>query len=97
MLVDHAVLRAFASQTDVAATVIAANDPSPILVESCAGLQGSSAEWAANLLRGHVEMVTQDLTRVYSGMATTARGNADSYEVTEQNFTEGLGKIAGDS
>lgn len=90
MLVDPDTLRAFASQTATTADAIDENTLKGQVTEGFAGMRGSSCAWAAELVDQFAAKLTEELTDGFNGLATAARGNADSYQVTDQDLAASI-------
>ena len=93
MLVDVEILRAFAVETSSTSEVIDANDLAGVLVAAFANVAGSSSAWAAQGVDFFVAARTAELARGFDTLAAAASGTAGSYEVTDTEFADGVGRV----
>jgi uncharacterized protein YukE len=86
MLVDPELLRAFAGQVDTASSTIHEIDVGNKVSAAADGLPGSTTQWAARLVGGHVtEQATAIATNV-AKMGQAVRGASNTYEVTDSDL-----------
>jgi len=97
MLVDQAVLRALARETAQTSDTIAATDLREPITSGTAGMPGSTSEWAARAVSEFVAASGRALADGYAGLASTASGNADTYEVSDAEFAASVGKVLPES
>lgn len=83
MLVDPAVLRAFAGQVNTVAGVISRADIGNEVSTSAAALPGSTSQWAAHSVGAHFSVMAAKLAKNVTTMGTAVRGAGDTYEVAD--------------
>ena len=83
MLVDPDILRAFAGQVDTASSTIREADPGTKVSTAADGLPGSTTQWAARLVGGHVREQANAIAANVTKMGQAVRGAANAYEVTD--------------
>ncbi|WP_135459523.1 type VII secretion target [Mycobacterium sp. DL99] len=93
MEVDPEVLRAFAGQVDIASGLIREADVGSKVSTAADGLDGSTTQWAAQLVGAHVKQVAEKIATSVNDMGTAVRGAGNSYEVTDGGLAGSFGKI----
>lgn len=83
MLVDPAVLRTLASQTDAASATISAADIGTKMTSAADGLPGSTTQWAARAVGEHFSQMATQLADSVAKIGQAVRGAGDSFEVTD--------------
>lgn len=83
MEVDPEVLRAFASQVDIASGKIREADVGAKVATAADGLDGSTTQWAARLVGAHVTEVATQIATDVNDMGTAVRGAGNTYEATD--------------
>jgi Excreted virulence factor EspC, type VII ESX diderm len=89
MLVDPEVLRAFAGQVDTASGLIKSCDVGHKVSTAADQLDGSTTQWAARLVGGHVTDAANKIANKVNDMGVDVRGAGDRYQVSD-------GDLAGD-
>ncbi|HET6735447.1 type VII secretion target [Mycobacterium sp.] len=84
MLVDPEILRAFAGQVDTASSTIREADAGNKVSTAADGLPGSTTQWAARLVGGHVTEQANAIAANVTKMGQAVRGAANTYEVTDE-------------
>ncbi|QEM45176.1 type VII secretion target [Mycolicibacterium grossiae] len=93
MLVDPELLRALATQTDVASSMIVEADAGDKASVSADGLPGSTTQWAARLVGAHVAEHAQALSSNVVRIGAAVRGASNAYEVTDSELALSLKNI----
>ncbi|CAM2786067.1 Excreted virulence factor EspC, type VII ESX diderm [Prescottella defluvii] len=93
MLVDQGILRAFARETAETSETIAGTDLREPIVSGTAGMPGSTSEWAARMVSDFLSASGRTLADGYGALAATASGNAESYEVSDEDFASSVEKV----
>jgi uncharacterized protein YukE len=88
MLVDPDILRAFAGQVDVASSTIREADVGKKVSTAADGLPGSTTQWAARLVGGHVTEQANAIAASVTQMGEAVRGAGNTYEVTDAGLAE---------
>ncbi|EKF21974.1 hypothetical protein C731_4040 [Mycolicibacterium hassiacum DSM 44199] len=83
MEVDPNILRAFADQVGRAADRIRDADPGAKVSTAADSLPGSTTQWAARLVGGHVKTMADQIAAQIDAMGKAVRGAGDTYEVTD--------------
>ena len=83
MLVDPDVLRAFADEVNIAGQTLDGLDVGGVASTSADGLSGSSAQWAARQVGGHLGLAASDIASDIDAMGSAVRGAGDRYEVAD--------------
>ena len=86
MLVDPDLLHAFAGQVDMAASTIHDADVGNKVSAAGDGLPGSTTQWAARLIGGHVAQQANAITANVTKMGQAVRGAGNTYEVTDSDL-----------
>jgi hypothetical protein len=87
MLVDPDVLRALAGQTEVTSSMISEADAGNKASTSADGLPGSTTQWAARLVGGHVAEQAKAIATNVTKMGQAVRGAGNTYEVTDSELS----------
>jgi hypothetical protein len=87
MLVDSELLRALAGQTEVTSSMISEADAGNKVSTAADGLPGSTTQWAARLVGGHVAQQAKALTANVTKMGQAVRGAGNTYEVTDLDLS----------
>jgi hypothetical protein len=87
MLVDPELLRALAGQTEVTSSMISEADAGNKVSTAADGLPGSTTQWAARLVGGHVAQQAKALTANVTKMGQAVRGAGNTYEVTDLDLS----------
>lgn len=90
MLVDPEILRAFAGQVATASTSIREADVGNKVSTAADGLPGSTTQWAARLVGGHVTEQANAIAASVTKMGEAVRGAGDRYEVTDNDLADSL-------
>ncbi|NVN50300.1 type VII secretion target [Mycolicibacterium hippocampi] len=93
MLVDPEILRAFAGQVDVASGVIRSTNVGHRVGTAADGLSGSTTQWAARLVGGHVTESAEGLAAELGDIGVAVRGAGDAYEVTDSDLASSFERI----
>jgi uncharacterized protein YukE len=88
MLVDPDILRAFAGQVDAASSTIREADVGKKVSTAADGLPGSTTQWAARLVGGHVTEQANAIAASVTKMGEAVRGAGNTYEVTDTGLAE---------
>ncbi|MGV0656712.1 hypothetical protein ABQE48_22955 [Mycolicibacterium thermoresistibile] len=88
MEVDPDILRAFASQVDVACGLIREADVGGTVAGAADGLDGSTTQWATRLVGVHVKEVAEQIATNVSAMGSAVRGAGDTYEVADADLAD---------
>lgn len=83
MLVDPAVLRTLASQTDGASSTISSADVGNKTTSAADGLPGSTTQWATGTVGDHFSQMATQLADNVTKMGQAVRGAGDAFEVTD--------------
>lgn len=83
MLVDPAVLRTLAGQTDAASSTISSADVGNKATSAADGLAGSTTQWAAMTVGEHVSQMATRLADNVTKIGQAVRGAGDAFEVTD--------------
>jgi Excreted virulence factor EspC, type VII ESX diderm len=86
MLVDPEILRAFAGQIVTASGLIKSADVGHKVATAADQLGGSTTQWAARLVGGHVTDVASKIAKNVDDMGVDVRGAADHYEVSDSDL-----------
>jgi hypothetical protein len=86
MEVDPEILRAFAGQVDTASSTIREADVGNKVSTAADGLPGSTTQWAARLVGGHVTEQANSIAANVAEMGQAVRGAGNSYEVTDADL-----------
>jgi hypothetical protein len=86
MLVDPDILRAFAGQVDTASSTIRDADAGNKVSTAADGLAGSTTQWAARLVGGHVTEQANAIAANVTKMGQAVCGAANTYEVTDDGL-----------
>ena len=97
MLVDQAILRAFVRETGETSEAIARTDLREPITSGTSGMAGSTSEWAARTVSEFAAASGRVLADGYTGLASTASGNADSYEVSDEDFAVSVARVLPES
>jgi hypothetical protein len=87
MLVDPDLLRALAGQTEVTSSMISEADAGNKVSTAADGLPGSTTQWAARLVGGHVAEQAKAIASNVAKMGQAVRGAGDTYEVTDSELS----------
>jgi hypothetical protein len=90
MFVDPELLRAFAGQVQTASSVVVeagVGEKASIAADS---LPGSTLQWAARLVGGHVTEKVGRIAANLAEMGDAVRGAGNTYEVTDSDLTGSL-------
>ncbi|MGC4933344.1 type VII secretion target [Gordonia sp. DT30] len=90
MQVDPQLLREFAQQTSQTASSIRSSTLAGVIVEAFSGMPGSTSAWASHEVDSFARDRTERLASGYDGLAVSARGSANNYEVAEADFTAAI-------
>jgi len=90
MLVDPEILRAFTGQVATASTSIREADVGNKVSTAADGLPGSTTQWAARLVGGHVTEQANAIAASVNKMGEAVRGAGDRYEVTDDDLADSL-------
>ncbi|WP_127953294.1 hypothetical protein [Rhodococcus xishaensis] len=60
-------------------------------------MPGSTAEWTSRFVADFVAESVRELADGYAGLAATAAGNADSYEVSDLEFAALVAEVLPES
>ncbi|MGE2715175.1 hypothetical protein ACQI4L_14035 [Mycolicibacterium litorale] len=83
MLVDPEILRAFASQVDIAAGDIAAADVGGRTSSAGDALPGTTTQWAVEAVGKHFSQMASRLAENVTKMGTAVRGAGDTFDVAD--------------
>ena len=83
MLVDPAVLRAFAAQVDTASAAIRSTDVGHQATTAADGLPSSTTQWALRLVGEHIAKQAEAIATNTTKMGVAVRGAGDKYEVED--------------
>lgn len=86
MLVDPELLRALAGQTEVTSSMISEADAGNKVAAAADGLPGSTTQWAARLVGGHVTEQANAIAKNVAKMGQAVRGAGNAYEVTDSDL-----------
>jgi hypothetical protein len=86
MLVDPELLRALAGQTEVTSSMISEADAGNKVSTAADGLPGSTTQWAARLVGGHVTEQASAIAKNVAKMGQAVRGAGNAYEVTDSDL-----------
>ena len=86
MLVDPEILRTFAGQVETASSIIREADVGNKVSSAADGLAGSTTQWAARLIAGHVTEQANAITANVTEMGQAVRGAGNTYEVTDSDL-----------
>ncbi|MBJ7339781.1 type VII secretion target [Mycolicibacterium sp.] len=86
MLVDPDSLRALANQADVTSSLIGEADAGNKVSTAADGLTGSTTQWAARLLGGHVSEQANAIVTNVTKIGQGVRGAGSTYEVTDSEL-----------
>ncbi|BCI56066.1 hypothetical protein NIIDNTM18_53440 [Mycolicibacterium litorale] len=90
MLVDPDLLRAFAGQVEIASSIVVEADVGTKASISADGLPGSTLQWAARLVSGHVAEEAKLIASEMTEMGNAVRGAGNTYEVTDADLARSL-------
>ncbi|MEW5809544.1 MAG: type VII secretion target [Actinomycetota bacterium] len=93
MMVDPEILRAFAGQVEAASASIRDANVGAQVSNAAAGLAGSTTEWAARLVGGHVAAQADAIAANVDEMGKAVRGAGNAYEVTDADLAGSFKKI----
>lgn len=93
LMVDPEILRAFAGQVEAASATIRDADVGAQVSKSAAGLAGSTTEWAARLVGGHVATHADAIATNVDKMGKAVRGAGNTYEVTDADLAGSFKEI----
>lgn len=93
MFVDPDVLRSFADQVQIASTAISEAGVGQKVSSAADGLDGSTTQWAARLVGGHVNTVAEHIAKSINDMGVAVRGAGDKYEVDDGALSGKFGGI----
>jgi hypothetical protein len=86
MLVDPEILRAFAGQVNSASGLIKSADVGHKMSTAADQLDGSTTQWAARLVGGHITDVANKIAKNVDDMGADVRGAGDRYEVSDSDL-----------
>ncbi|KUH82061.1 MULTISPECIES: type VII secretion target [unclassified Mycobacterium] len=86
MEVDPEILKAFAGQVDTASSLIREADVGNKVSDAADGLPGSTTQWAARLVGGHVTERADAIAANVSRIGAAVRGAGNTYEVTDSDL-----------
>lgn len=86
MLVDPELLRALAGQTEVTSSLIGEADAGNKVTTAADGLAGSTTQWAARLIGGHVTERANVLATNVTKIGQAVRGAGNTYEVADSDL-----------
>ncbi len=86
MLVDPEILKVFAGQVETASSTILEADVGNKVATAADGLAGSTTQWAARLVGGHVTEQANAIAANVSKMGQAVRGAGNAYEVTDSDL-----------
>jgi hypothetical protein len=90
VLVDPEILRAFAGQVATASTAIREADVGNKVSTAVDGLPGSTTQWAARLVGGHVTEQANTIATSVTRMGEVVRAAGDRYEVSDNDLADSL-------
>jgi hypothetical protein len=90
VLVVPEILRAFAGQVATASTTIREADVGNKVSTAVDGLPGSTTQWAAPLVGGHVTEQANTIATSVTRMGEAVRGAGDRYEVSDNDLADSL-------
>jgi hypothetical protein len=83
LLVNPALLRAFASQVDTASASIRGADLGHKATTAADGIPASMTQWAMRLVGAHLADRANAIAKNVTDMGVAVRGAADEYEVED--------------
>jgi hypothetical protein len=86
MLFDPELLRALAGQADVTSSMISEAAAGTKVSTAADGLSGSTTQWAARLVGGHVTDQANAIATNVSKIGQAVRGAGNAYEVTDSQL-----------
>jgi hypothetical protein len=86
VLVDPEILKVFAGQVETASSTILEADVGNKVATAADGLAGSTTQWAARLVGGHVTEQANAIAANVSKMGQAVRGAGNAYEVTDSDL-----------